>query len=138
MTTIPPYLTRKYVESHPKILFVCATDRTQKHGASESGFLEGCRNVFWVPIKIKPCMDESAFFKDVLVEVFQDQLDIAREDFRQNFEPRFTIVIPNPTIAKSNWAGPLQERAPLCYDRLRAFLHAVETPHIIDWRMRPE
>lgn len=138
MTTIPPYLTRNYVTTHPEILFICATDRTQKHEVSERGELAGCKNVFWVPIKVKPCMDESAFFKDHLIEAFEFQLEIAHKDYLANYYHKYQFVVIDPTFGQSNWAGPMKEKTPLCWDKLRAFFHRIETPHVIDWNLRPE
>ena len=136
MITIPLFLKREFVEARPETLFVCATDRSRKYKASEQPDLEGLRNVFWVPIKIKPCMDNAAFFRDDLLDLFEHELDLAYEDFVKNYDGKFQHVVPDPRFGKSNWSGPMKERTPRCWDKVRAFLHKIETPHTINWNMQ--
>ena len=135
MTTIPHLLTRAYVAARPRTLFICATDRSHKHEVAERGELTGLRNVFWLPVKVKPCMDESAFFNDNLIEGFEFQLDIAARDFEDNFRPRFLSVFPDPQFGLSDWAGPMPTKTPKCYQLVKVFFALVQSPHEIDYRL---
>lgn len=137
MITIPHHLTRAYCEARPRTLFIFATDRSRCYHASESAEMEGLRNAFWLPVKLKPCMDESAFFVGPMEVVFEDQLAAASTEFNENYRSKFLSVIPNPKFGQSNWTGPMSEKTPKCWKMVQEFFAQVQTPHEIDWRMKP-
>ena len=84
-------------------------------------------------------MDTAAFFDDDQMhrDLFQWQLEQAAHELEQFVRERNAKhVVPDPNIAKSNWAGPMHLRSPKCRRMLDEWLALVVTPYEIDYTFK--
>jgi hypothetical protein len=139
MFNIPPELTPNYVKSNTSTLFIFGDSLKPAEIRGEAAPYVMFPNVFRVPVKIKPCMDEISFWDDRLyLDVLKDHLNGAYEgDIRQKIERMKPVnVVCDPTIGTSTWSGPLKSRAPKCYAEIVAFIKRHVTDYQVDYRMR--
>jgi hypothetical protein len=137
---VPHTLTRAFVLSRASdTVFLVGGTVNKIRTSGESAEFDGCPNVFFVPIKIKCCMDTAAFFDDDQMhrDLFQWQLEQAAHELEQFVRERNAKhVVPDPNIAKSNWAGPMHLRSPKCRRMLDEWLALVVTPYEIDYTFK--
>jgi hypothetical protein len=131
---LPPLLTRDFVSRCRETVFLVGTDRGRHYHIGESKDFQRLQNVFFIPVKLKPCMDVSSFYEDYLLEVYKDHLNEEFDWFRKHIQPSFANVVPDPMLAKSDWAGPMHKRSPKCYAALQEALNSVCSPWEVNYR----
>lgn len=133
--TIPYNLTRNFVRANPTVLFIAEMTQTRIKHCAPQRELEGLRNVFWIPTKVKCCMDTSAFFRDTtLLDAYTDLLEATyKPEFLLYYHVRYQQVVPDPMLGATDWSGSLKRYSPKCYQVLRTFVESIQTPHEINY-----
>jgi hypothetical protein len=139
MFNIPPELTVNYVKSQPNVLFIFGDSLKPADHIGEAAPYARLQNIFRVPVKMKPCMDEISFWNDNLfLDILRDHLNGSYEgDIRHKIDSmKPQHVVCDPTIGKSTWSGPLKTRAPKSYALICEFIAKHVTDYQVDYRMR--
>jgi hypothetical protein len=135
--TIPANLTRKFVDSNPSTMFLIGGPLSNIFSEGEPAPYVGCSNIFHVPIKIKCCMDSSAFFTDSFLDIFEWELEKAANGLlTHKFSHGLNQVVPDPRLARTNWAGPMHETAPKCRAALDKWLERYCSPYVVDYTFK--
>lgn len=137
---IPVNLTRDFVRANPDILFIIAGTCNRCTEAGDPAEFAFVKNVYFAPVKIKPCMDVDAFFKDTgpSMHVFSVVLGTATKELETMFaaNKELKYIVHDPRIGQSNWTGPMISNTPQCYNMLMMWLKTVCTPNMeIDYRL---
>lgn len=136
MLTIPLYLTRDFVRSRPDVTFIFEMTQTRLKHCGPTKDMEGLSNTFWIPTKVKCCMDESAFFTDALSGVYEDLLDsVYAPEFQRECAREGAIIVPDPQIGITDWSGSLRRISPKCFAALNKFIAARQTPHNVNYKL---
>jgi len=140
MFILPSELSRKFISEHEDVLFLTGNSLNGNNHVGESAEFYGLDNLFYIPVKVLPCMDDNSFFTDILVDAYEMKLEDAGQTFefkknRGQFK-QYKHIVPNPMSGRTDWSGPLKTRAPKCYSLLTQLHVSLCTPWQVDWRIK--